>query len=76
MIAEYLQQADMLAERKLRQRWDSGLYRVAVHGRSMAYGYALAQDALALCGSPLVKYSGRKWSAASIEFLLLFADAS
>ena len=48
------------------------IYNKATMGKSAAYGCALQDDAMALCGSPYFKVSNRKWSQAALDFLALF----
>ena len=53
--------------------YDNKLYAKAIKGKSVRYGNALIDEALALCGSPFYKLSDRRWSAAAVAFLERFA---
>ena len=67
----YSDQAEHAAKR-YSAHYDNLLFLCAVEGKSVAYGNALIDDALALCGDPSYAVSHRNWGYYASAFLNKF----
>lgn len=56
--------------------YDNAIYSAATEGMPAWLAIELQDDALALCGDPQRKWSGRNWSEAAIGFLSLFTEST
>ena len=63
-----------LAQNWYNAHFDNVAYGKATAGKGAAYGCALQDDAMALCGSPYFKVSSRNWAQAALDFLALFTS--
>ena len=60
------------AYRTYNEHFDPELYTAAVRGRTVEYGNALIDEAMALCGHPQYKLSDRIWPPEARTFLICF----